>query len=273
MFPGAPGAVLTTLQYLAKVSPATESRLGGRLRPLMDRFMPTRYAAYSPADRDLLRVTLDSVYQRLATDSSRYARATSPRAFAYGLRSAWMAIRVNDLMARGVAAPDGMIRAALTLRDSTMAENTQWALDQEGPHGRVVVFAHNGHVLNTTAEFDSVVVKLLGYRLRARFDTNVVILGSTAGTIVGGAAVDVGGWVRGSGESKADSTTFTALLAKVGLPTFVLVGRSADRLPDVAAALEKTWPFVIVGVQSVVPRRTFDAIVYFDRVSPAKLRE
>ena len=54
-----------------------------------------------------------------------------------------MAVRLNDLMA-GVGKPDGMIRAGVTLRDSTMAENAAWVLQQEGNAGRLLIFAHDG---------------------------------------------------------------------------------------------------------------------------------
>jgi len=38
--------------------------------------------------------------------------------------------------------------APFTCRDSAMAENVQWALKSEGPGGRLLVFAHDAHVMN-----------------------------------------------------------------------------------------------------------------------------
>jgi erythromycin esterase len=36
----------------------------------------------------------------------------------------------------------------IAARDYAMAENVRWAVDNEGPGGRVIVFAHNNHVMN-----------------------------------------------------------------------------------------------------------------------------
>lgn len=43
--------------------------------------------------------------------------------------------------------PPDAFRAA-SARESGMAENVRWALEREGPDGRVLVFAHNNHVMN-----------------------------------------------------------------------------------------------------------------------------
>jgi len=42
--------------------------------------------------------------------------------------------------------------AAFECRDSAMAKNVQWSLEQEGRRGRLFVFAHNGHVMSWKEE-------------------------------------------------------------------------------------------------------------------------
>ena len=72
--------------------------------------------------------------------------------------------------------------------------------------------------------------------------------------------------------ARADPTTLAAALADVGLPTFIVDVRTSDATPDVAEALSKPWPFLLAGqLLPIVPRRAFDAIVYFDRVTPTTL--
>src|SRR3546814_3039976 len=33
-------------------------------------------------------------------------------------------------------------------REAAMADNAMWALHREGPEGRILLFAHNGHIMN-----------------------------------------------------------------------------------------------------------------------------
>jgi hypothetical protein len=58
-------------------------------------------------------------------------------------------------------------------------------------------------------------------------------------------------------------------LAKVGRPLFVLDLRPGDGTPAVRSALQRSWPFeFLIGAQPLSPRQTFDAMVYFGRVTP-----
>jgi erythromycin esterase len=268
MMPWAARAVQATLTYAERLSPDPSAGIRTELEPMLDRFLPARYAEYSASDRAHLRAALDSLYRLLSRDSAVYVRASSPREYARGVRNAWMAIRMNDLMAMGGSTMDSMVRAGVVLRDSTMAENASWALQQEGPRGRLLVFAHDGHVMAVQTVLDSTSDTMLGYRLRHRYGTDLVILATMAGTTVGGSG-SAGGWILGSEVVPADPMSFAGALARVGIPTFVLDVRAADRSRAVAAALSRSWPFFMAGFSvPIVPRRAFDAVAYLDRVTP-----
>jgi erythromycin esterase len=270
MMPGAAAAIRAALAYTEEVAPVRAAQLRGELLPMLDRFLPDHYAEFTAAERDRLRTALDSLYAGLARDSSRAVRVSSANEYGRGLRNAWMAVRLNDLMAMGVGKPDGMIRAGVTLRDSTMAENAAWVLQQQGAGGRVFIYAHDGHVMNTQAVFDSTPDTLLGYRLRAKFGPKVVILATLAGTVVG--ATDPGGWIRGSEVVPAEPGSFSATLATVGVPGFVLDMRTADRSPAALNLLSRPWPIMMAGQQfEIVPRRAFDVVVYLDHITPTNL--
>jgi len=269
--PNARGAVVATLDYLGHVAPAAGTALSTRLLPLMDRFVPARYTEYSAADRDLLKTGLDSAYQALFTDSSHAVRVTSPLAYARGLRNAWMAVRINEIMALDAARPAGTEPPSTFVRDSTMAENTRWVVDQQSPGGRIVVFAHDFHVMNTDPVYGGRHLIPLGHYLRARYDSSLVVLASAAGTIVGGTG-GIGGWIGDSGEARAGPTTFAGALARAGLPVFALDIRSGGQDADVAADFTRSWQFLPGDTtRSIVPRTAFDAIVYLDRVTPSKV--
>jgi erythromycin esterase len=271
--PGAAHAITAPLSYLDHVAPPVAARFRQRFEPFLDRWIPTRFAELSTADRDLLRAELDSLSRAFETDSARYIRATSHLAYARARRNVWMAIRLHQIMTMDLTAPPNSYRGAIVYRDSMMAENTQWVRLQSGLGARIIVFAHNGHVLDSRPVYGGERMTPLGHYLRGHFGPDLVVLGATAGTVVGGTG-GVGGWLGDSGESRADPTTFSATLAKVGLPTFVLDRRSGDGIPDVAAALAQTWPFMLGSdeLQPVVPHEAFDAVVYFERITSSKFR-
>src|SRR6185503_18589786 len=187
----------------------------GRLLPLMDRFLPKRYAEYSPAERESLRVALDSLYQGLLAASQR-AQPGDARRSARGLRNAWMALRLNEVMS--VFGPEGSIAAAV-LRDSIMAENTRWALQQEGDNGRLFLYAHDAHVMNARFVVPTPPYagswKAQGMYLRAWFGTRLVTIGSAMGTLAGKVNGETG-WVQADADTPTGPTTFSAQLAKVG---------------------------------------------------------
>jgi erythromycin esterase len=184
-----------------------------------------------------------------------------------------MALRLNDLLALTASSSPAVVRARTVMRDSLMAENIRWVLRTEGDGGRVLVWAHNAHVMNApyqpdprqvplgrrVAPTDRAVPRLAGQHLRVSLGASEVIIGATASRTIG--------WP----ESPSDSGSFDAALATVGLPGFVLDLRTSDRTPEVASMLRRRWPFRSGTLfEQIVPREAVDAIVYFDQVTLTK---
>ena len=70
----------------------------------------------------------------------------------------------------------------MTARDSAMAENVGWALEHEGAGGKLIVFAHDGHVMNSKADgglWAAVREKpsMMGTFLRSMFGRDLVSIG------------------------------------------------------------------------------------------------
>jgi len=186
----------------------------------------------------------------------------------------WMAERLNDMF--GMQHDSTLFNASQAgLRDSIIAEDIGWALGQEGARGRIVVFAHDGHLMNTLVDFRSANVasfkgfggyKMAGRYLRARFGNDLVVIISASSH----AAVRRY-WVNGAGGDPTDSTSLAAALDRVGMPSFVVDMRPADSKPGVAASLERTWLLRMqTFFQPIEPREAANAIVYFDHITPSK---
>jgi erythromycin esterase len=270
LYLGAPLAVRAALDYLRQMASTPAAALQADLVPLLSRFTPYQYEDLSAEERERLAAGLHKLEHTLVADSSRYARASSPLAYAQAARNAWMALRLNELLAMGVSSAPAIDRARTIFRDSLMAENIRWILRTEGDSGRVVVFAHNAHVMNAPRYRwkrqtgkglvpVSPPLWMAGHYLRAWFGTNEVVVGSTTASI------------SGFGEIPSDSSSFDAALKTIGVPTFVLDLRTGDRNPGVAAALRRRWPFRIHTMyESILPREAADAIVYFAQVTATK---
>jgi erythromycin esterase len=271
-FPGAPQSITAALAYLARVAPSAAAGLRSQLNPLVDRFTPLRYPTLTAAEQTQLRGALDSLHRVLQSDSSRYVRATSPRSYARAVRDAWMAVRFNDVLSLHDTTVFNGKQGAL--RDSTIAENTAWALAQQGPHGRLIFFAHDGHILNALADFRAANTtyrglggwKMAGRYLRSWYGKDYVIVPSTASSTIVRTY-----FTNGAGGSPSDSMSIDAAFARVGRSPFIVDLRAADRDADVATALAHPWPFRIqTYFLDAPPREAADAIVYFDRITPSK---
>jgi erythromycin esterase len=273
LYLGAPHAVFAALGYLEHVSPEAGAHLRSRLVPLMDRFTPYRYGEYSAGERTSLRAGLDTLDHVLRTDSTHDIQASSAFSYARAVRDAWMALRLDELLALTPSSSPGPVRTRTIMRDSLMAENILWVLRTEGDGGRVVVWGHNVHVMNAPAyswSQDAVTgaavlsgppFAIAGQHLRSRLGATEVVIGATSARTVG--------W----GESPSKPGSLDAALATVGLPTFVIDLRTGDRDPEVAAMLGRPWPFRTgTAFEPIIPRAAADAIVYFDQVTLTKDR-
>jgi erythromycin esterase len=95
--------------------------------------------------------------------------------------------------------PPGAWRA-LEARDLAMADNALWALEQLGPGGRLLVFAHNAHVVNEPQRGEHLrrlaqPPRSMGQRLREALAADLVIVAEAA---PGGGGPDFGDLLRSS---------------------------------------------------------------------------
>ena len=275
LYLGAPLAATAALAYLDQTAPATGATLASQLTPLMDRFTPYRYEEFSPGERRRLRAALERLHRTLvapaATETAAGARFARTRARAREARNAWMALRLDALLALTPSSAPLIARARTPMRDSLMAENVRWILGNEGDSGRLVVFAHNAHVMNApgymwTADTGGLHAAgppfpMAGQHLRRWLGpSEVVIIATTSKTV---------GW----GVSPSDPNSVDAALAPVGLPIFVVDLRRSARRPDIARLLERPWPLRMqTRFVPVAPLQATDAIVYFDQVTAESRR-
>jgi erythromycin esterase len=115
------------------------------------------YAGQNPAQRESCLNDLYWVETTLVARRDPYAALTSEADWARAAHSARVAIQYERMASNRES------------RDSAMAENARWLLDQLGPQGKIVLWAHNAHV----GAYDGA----MGSLLRQRLGSQLFVMG------------------------------------------------------------------------------------------------
>jgi erythromycin esterase len=154
----------------------------------------------------------------------------------------------------------------MTCRDSAMAENVQWVLRNEGRQGRLLVFAHNSHVMNWKEEGRRWATArerptMMGLHLRRMYGKNLYIIAiscaTTSGTLLGAKPME---------EDSIDST-----LAGVGLPLMFLDTRMARQNKEALAWLttQRSFNSHLQTQSLITPAAAVDAFFFVKTLTPA----
>lgn len=257
-----------SLSWLARVEPAQFQPVLAALDPFRDRFTLPGYLTLSAAERRELRSALRSLVDFFDLESSTLVAASDEQEFAWAKRNAVLASQLEALfrVSRPVGLADELAPddyRAVEVRDKAMADNVSWVIEREGEGGRILLFAHNGHVMNAPGRGGIWSVyrrapKSMGQHLRAARGDQVRIIATTA------AANDPG--ISSEGQPPG---TLDRALDQAVKPPVLLDFRSADKG---AAA---TWLMLDQSIRTnfttesvFVPSVAMDAIVFFERLSP-----
>jgi erythromycin esterase len=204
--------------------------------------------------------------QYLETHRDRLVRGGNEHAWRVARRAVQVALQAIAFAGREEVDTD-------KIRDAAMAENVRWILAEEGEAGKVMLWAHNGHVAAAGEHF-----RPLGAHLRQALGRGYFAVGTAFNQ--GEFRAKPGPRVYAFGPAPAE--TFDGVLARVGRPIFAL--RLQDPTLGVAAArwLAAEHRSRKVGLTylppeaddnnwlRIVPRESFDAVIFFDRVTAAR---
>ena len=135
--------------------------------------MATLLAA-SPAEQDAYLAAVRSVYDDFAASRGRYVATMPPEQVAAALQNARVVVQGVDFIA-------AFARKQYGVRDTYMAENVGWLIDQAGPGSKLVLWAHNEHIGATPAVTDvpGAVTASMGVYLRGRYGGRYLPVGQT----------------------------------------------------------------------------------------------
>ncbi len=184
------------------------------------------YSGAPPEDRTACRAGVQAVHSLLERNRERFTRAASAAEYERALRGARIVVQNEDTRSAANATEGSLAR------DRYMAENSAWLLDQAGPGGKVVLWAHNYHVSNQ--------VGAQGFHLRQKYGRDYVNLGfafdrgvlnameqTATGSFTGLKAMSV---------PPAPEGTYEAELRRLGQPRFLVDLRPIEGSPPASAA-------------------------------------
>jgi erythromycin esterase len=152
-------------------------------------------------------------------------------------------------------------------RDSAMAKNVQWALGQEGRQGRLLVFAHDGHVMSWKEDGPRWAEArnrppMMGLFLRRVYGEDLYIIAMSSATASGGLP---------SKPMQDDSIDRT--LTDAGLPLMFLDVRQGRQNEEARSWLSTPRSFLAnVSADCLVrPSTALDAFFFVSNLTPAIL--
>lgn len=258
----------SALAYLERVDSALADRARRDLQAFLPQSNKTDYAALDANQRNALTAGLGDLVGIFEREKPTFVALTSEPEYEVAYRQALDVQKVDALFRIETAAPDDA-REAINVRDHMMASNVEWIMEREGDDGRVLLFAHNGHV-RASPEWPDAYQDLIpmsraytpmGEYLRLRFGEKMVVIGTAFG---GGS----GDW---EGFQRADPRSVDGLLGAVGAPASLFWLRRPDTPAWIRQAMAR---FRRVRVNNrygeVDVLSAFDAIVYVDSLTPVQ---
>jgi erythromycin esterase len=274
-FSGARVALDSVVHYAMATDAKGAPTLLAELAPVLARLSSVGYARLAESRDPALDRALDLLDSFLKIHAVALRRRGTSSEYEWAVHNVIVARQLRDLLSLG-----GSSRASSTtllpddyrlddVRDAGMAANALWALHEEGKEGRVLVFAHNGHVMNspTLGGMWSVYSKpsrTMGQNLRAALRGSLVIIGTVA--------ADSGG---GLPEGEPIENSVGGILSRLGLPLFALDLRGAARNSTASEWLGERRPLRanFDSELDIKPGDAFDLLIYIDRVGPARTTE
>ena len=206
------------------------------------------YSAQAAAYRDACLQDLRWVQDALVSRRTSYEAASSPMEWARAAQSARVAVQYEEMSSNRRS------------RDLAMADNAKWLLDQLPAGGKIVLWAHNGHVSTSSSA-------TMGWGLREMVGQSMVVMGFSfaRGTfnaigMSGSSYTQLGPHTVSGPKYDAYEEYFFAS----GMPRFFLDLRNRSTTPDTPSWL--SGPRNALSIGAVYADATPDSYYYLARL-------
>jgi len=160
-FPYAYRSVEAILTFLDHADPDLGRELRKQCADVIPVFRSDKYVKLTPAEKDAVTGKIQDMVAFVRRERIPLTAATSPDEYEWALRQALNAAQ-DDAFLRShpqfefellLKSPEKFPPTEwehnLEMRDLAMADNLQWVQQREGSRGKILFFAHDGHVLTS----------------------------------------------------------------------------------------------------------------------------
>jgi erythromycin esterase len=256
------------IRYLAATAPGRSKHIVVAIDPFLDHFTLSGYAALPAASRTRFRSALAALVRFFDRERTRLIAVSGEEDFAWAKRNAILAGQVEAMfrVSRPASSDDTLLPGDYKsdgVRDSAMADNVRWVLEREGASGRVMLFAHNGHIVNAPLRGGIWSIYAhspvaMGQHLRGFLHDRLRIIPTVA-------AANGPGLPPGDGPAG----TIDRALAGTGLEHFLLDIRTVRApVPAEWLARDQSMRVNFMSELALSPRPAFDAVAFFARLTP-----
>ena len=248
-------ALEAMLAYVARVDAALARRLHAVIDPLAAKFNSKQYRSLSPASRNALSGAISDAVGAFEREHIDWVQATSSFDYHRAYQQAIVSQQL-DMGMRNTTAANPQSQ-----RDSSMARNAVWALEQQGAGGKLMVFSYIGHIRKGRTNTDS---SSLGLYLHELVGDQYVVIGS----LFNQGAVGTVGIEEWPMPLSAPSTLNAALRAGAARDLFYFDTRQFPTQGPLADWVDRGEPLRHDYFEGR-PRSSFDVLLYVDTIRPA----
>jgi len=263
---GARLAIDAALTFLSRADPTTAQEI----RDSTSSLPGTEQRAFgplSPTAQAEFEASINAIANAMQRGRKTLIARTSEDEYRWAQHNLDTARRLAKCLALTPESKDMNLWAVtMECRDYGMSENVQWALKNEGRQGRLLVFAHDSHVMNSKEDgrrWAKVREKpsMMGLFLRRVHGNDLYIIAMMATATTGE--------LRPAKPLEDDS--IESQLAAVGLPLFFLDLRMARQNKEVLAWLSAPRSMgAHLDTQGLItPSTAADAFFFIDTLTPA----
>jgi erythromycin esterase len=266
-------AIEQALAYLDAVDPASAQQMRLALSPFIAR-LPASPIPFSRQDHDRLTAAIADLVSLFQRKRPHYLAVASKQPYDWAYRDAIVArpqdqeFRVVPDNVAGGGIPPAAWRA-MSVRNESMAENVKWVLEQEGVNGRVLVFAHDMHIMNAPTSGGSWSVlerapNSMGQYLRSMLGKDLAIIG-----IFDSAPSDS---AAGENRSGSNRNFIEDAFGRIARAPFAIDLRQAVADRSTSAWLSQPHEFRVNNGDflKVVPAEAFDVLVFVQHLTSSR---
>jgi erythromycin esterase len=161
-------AAKVTLAYLRRVYPQQAELAEKELAILANPYTEPTFILLGTEKKAAVAATISSVLSSFDNHKQEYIKRTGNDDWAIARQHARVLAQNIEMQSQ-----DFFSAAGSSIRDRSMAENTRWIVEHEGPDAKAVLWAHNAHVSTSNQG----VMEWMGSHLRRTFGADMLVFG------------------------------------------------------------------------------------------------